>query len=270
MSWLITPQLTTVEGIPWDQIPASLRWTPANMSTALWYDASDAATITTVGGAVSQWNDKSGSSRNATQGAEASRPLLVQAAVNGRSAIDFDGSNDFMSSSLTAAGLFSNAFCFVALFQRRRSGNSDAVPVNRRITNIASPFDGFSSTRRIGTGSAQTSLTSVSWTNISSLPNSPTLFSFCATPSTAYEHLNGTLVGQQSTVGISFSDPGGATNLGGTSNVNFGGYLCETVVVSALLSDGDREKLEGYLAHKWGVTSTLPSNHPYKNAAPTI
>ena len=28
------------------------------------------------------------------------------------------------------------------------------------------------------------------------------------------------------------------------------------------------ESAEGYLAHKWGLTSNLPSDHPYKNNAP--
>ena len=28
------------------------------------------------------------------------------------------------------------------------------------------------------------------------------------------------------------------------------------------------EKAEGYLAHKWGRESALPSDHPYKNSAP--
>ena len=29
------------------------------------------------------------------------------------------------------------------------------------------------------------------------------------------------------------------------------------------------EKVEGYLAHKWGINSSLPANHPYRNSAPT-
>ena len=29
------------------------------------------------------------------------------------------------------------------------------------------------------------------------------------------------------------------------------------------------EKAEGYLAHKWGLTGSLPSSHPYKTSAPT-
>ncbi len=28
------------------------------------------------------------------------------------------------------------------------------------------------------------------------------------------------------------------------------------------------QKAEGYLAHKWGLTGSLPSSHPYKSTAP--
>jgi hypothetical protein len=31
----------------------------------------------------------------------------------------------------------------------------------------------------------------------------------------------------------------------------------------------DREKIEGYLAWKWGINSKLPSGHTYYSAAPT-
>jgi hypothetical protein len=34
-------------------------------------------------------------------------------------------------------------------------------------------------------------------------------------------------------------------------------------------STSDRDKIEGYLAHKWGLTGALPSDHPYKSAAPS-
>ena len=30
----------------------------------------------------------------------------------------------------------------------------------------------------------------------------------------------------------------------------------------------DVQKAEGYLAHKWGLTSNLPVSHPYKSSAP--
>jgi hypothetical protein len=48
------------------------------------------------------------------------------------------------------------------------------------------------------------------------------------------------------------------------------GYIAEVVICDAVLSSTDREKVEGYLAWKWGLESNLPSGHPYENAAPTV
>ena len=42
----------------------------------------------------------------------------------------------------------------------------------------------------------------------------------------------------------------------------------EIIVVSGTLQDTHREKLEGYLAHKWKLNSNLASSHPYKNRSP--
>ncbi|MEL0098746.1 MAG: hypothetical protein VW907_04250, partial [Opitutae bacterium] len=39
----------------------------------------------------------------------------------------------------------------------------------------------------------------------------------------------------------------------------------EIMVVSGTILDSDREKVEGYLAHKWKLESKLSSSHPYKN-----
>jgi len=47
-----------------DRAEAQL-WTPAQISTAAWYDADDASTITHTTNAVTQWDDKSGNARHA-------------------------------------------------------------------------------------------------------------------------------------------------------------------------------------------------------------
>jgi hypothetical protein len=39
--------------------------------------------------------------------------------------------------------------------------------------------------------------------------------------------------------------------------------ICE-IVISENLNQTDREKMEGYLAWKWGTTEELPIDHPYK------
>ena len=53
----------------------------------------------------------------------------------------------------------------------------------------------------------------------------------------------------------------------------FDGRVAEFFVVGALPGTGgtnisDFEKAEGYLAHKWGLTGNLPSDHPFKNVSP--
>lgn len=60
--------------------------------------------------------------------------------------------------------------------------------------------------------------------------------------------------------------------VGGTgSGVNpHRGRTAEVVLCRGALPDDDRQKLEGYLAHRWGLAAQLPAGHPYKAAAPTV
>ena len=66
-------------------------WTPAKITTTLWLDAADSSTITESGGAVSQWDDKSGNDRHATQGTAGNRPSYQNNSV-------YFGSNRFLNS----------------------------------------------------------------------------------------------------------------------------------------------------------------------------
>ena len=49
----------------------------------------------------------------------------------------------------------------------------------------------------------------------------------------------------------------------------FEGDIAEFIIVDGVASTSDRQKVEGYLAHKWGTTSALASSHPYKSSQPT-
>ena len=54
---------------------------------------------------------------------------------------------------------------------------------------------------------------------------------------------------------------------------SFGGKMFEFIVAQTQpgTGGGDKtyiEQAEGYLAHKWGMTSLLPVSHPYKSSAP--
>ena len=57
------------------------------------------------------------------------------------------------------------------------------------------------------------------------------------------------------------------------SNERMGGKMAEFFSSATIPGTGSTdistvEKAEGYLAHKWGLTGSLPSNHPYKNTQP--
>ena len=40
------------------------------------------------------------------------------------------------------------------------------------------------------------------------------------------------------------------------------------MIFDRILSSSEKEKIEGYLAHKWGLAERLPTDHPYKTEAP--
>ena len=50
----------------------------------------------------------------------------------------------------------------------------------------------------------------------------------------------------------------------------FIGFIHEIIICKYILSDTDKKKMEGYLAHKWNLTDNLPSDHAYKNQKPTV
>jgi hypothetical protein len=55
---------------------------------------------------------------------------------------------------------------------------------------------------------------------------------------------------------------GGYAGLGTTN-----GFIKELITFTTNATN--RQLLEGYLAHKWGLTANLPNDHPYKTVGPT-
>ena len=61
----------------------------------------------------------------------------------------------------------------------------------------------------------------------------------------------------------------GAQNTSPTPALYLTGNIGELLFIDGMLSTSDRQRVEGYLAHKWGLTANLPAEHPYKSTAPT-
>jgi len=97
-----------------DEAPA---FSPADLADlALWLDATDASTITLDGSNnVSQWDDKSGNARHATQAAALNRPTYLSSGINGLPTVRGDGDDDIMSWTAFSSGTIHN-FYIVAAF----------------------------------------------------------------------------------------------------------------------------------------------------------
>lgn len=243
---------------------ASTPWTPAQLTTALWLDASDSSTITLNGSNVSQWNDKSGNSRHYAQGVAANQPAYSATAYNSKPGITFDGSTDVLARSttgtsattLTAAFVVSPTnttygFYYLLDFETGRiifatdAGVSDMQPAMFINGAYAGP-----------TGSAVTA---------------QSILVYRTESTTGGIWRDGTRIytlGTGASVAINGNSAVGARHT--TFASPYQGIITEIVVCPSSLSDANRERLEGYLAWKWGNESLLPAGHTYKAGAPTL
>lgn len=255
-------------------------WTPSAITTALWLDAADSGTITTVSGAVSQWNDKSGKNVNATTEVASRRPTYSLNSQNGNNAVTFGGTKNLIFGEALVSGLKFSTTSF--------EGFAAVKPTSFTAGNIifgARGFDtgwmfGFISNKPI----VKLSSTSDLWlpAPMSSITavTEPQIFYFSAPRGSTGQYRNNDNLLQSTTslVGTSsiFQNQinmriGSYADNSNVATGFFEGSIYELIIVGpTLLSNADRQKTHGYLAHKWGLAAGLPSNHPYKSAAPTI
>lgn len=253
-------------------------WTPAAVSLQSWLKCSDPAARTIVDNKFSNLSDKSGSGGGFVQIASSARPGLVSPGLNGLDTADFDGSNLYMSVGSNVIGRNVNALAIAILLR------PDAVNADRRILNLStgdSPTNariliGFNASSQWRVGGRRTD--GGSYAENTAVSASPvvgnwTILVACFNYGSA--NLAIRINGTEESSG-SFLDAGmtsdtnsqGGTIGSGTNGLAFflDGGLGEVVIQPSL---ADVEKIEGYLAHEWGIEAVLPIGHPYKDAPPT-
>lgn len=239
-------------------------WTPAAITTELWADASDSSTVTLTSGKVSQWDDKSGNSRHLVQTNSSYQPDYSSASFNDFNAIDYPGTAKWFEVSSFGSGTYSWFFAF-------------------KVTSNFSTF----------TFLGDTGSTTTTYVPISAQGSSNTSIlrvEGVADPAGAYQ-----IYGGESSQSVSTRDDvNDQLKLTGNIQGNICGYinipvitdtiklgymqtgyfitgeLGEVICVSGTPSASNIEKIQGYLAHKWGHYDKLPSDHPYKNGGPTL
>jgi hypothetical protein len=261
MGLVISKGLTLRKEFQWNETV----WNPSMISTALWLDAADASTVTLESGAVSQWNDKSGNNRHATQVTLEARPTIVSSSVNGRAVIRYDGIDDLLN--LPAITASAGITLFFVLRQ-----NKQAVARNGGIA-LFSSFTGTGSSPHFGGGTGGQrdwfdSFYSAARPQVSStlIPNGVYVGSIKQTGTA----IAGTVFGLiTASVSATFNGSPSLCTVGtGITGIFSQNDYAELVLVQSP-SASDELKIEGYLAHKWALTANLPSDHPYKTVGPT-
>ncbi|MCJ7557243.1 MAG: hypothetical protein MUP90_10070 [Gammaproteobacteria bacterium] len=280
MSWLITGS-------------QKVNWDPSRITTALWLDANDSATITQSGGAITTWADKSGNGRNAT--ADGNPTYSATGMSTSKPAVQLDGTGDAFVSSITGIGSF-NALDVYMVMQTTATAAADtnsaafwgygnvgiaggAYPANKGQLWASSTGNLTGEFIVIASENATFSNGRLGSSTYSRAANTAQILNSKNSTSGSLLFANGAAATLNLAVEITTSTNTALSSIGYTVDSNFyigsfraGGTLfyspaikfAEVIVSSTLLSTLDRQKLEGYLAHKWGLTANLPADHPYK------
>ena len=239
-----------------------LSWSPISINgMEIWLDSSDVDTIQQSSNRVSTWIDKSGNENNASQITDSLRPTFGQ---------DDNGSFVLFTSSVLDSALI-NSDNFLVL-SSGISARSCFFIVDHDGTYFSFLLGSIESTKGyifIGRETYAISIDgdgnydSGSWYYNGQFQASGGDIGSSGSIATNSPSMNGIVYNSNDPaelfyrIGSYLGDKGG-----------FGGKIREIVTFDSYLSDTERQKVEGYLAHKWNLATELPSDHPYKNSAP--
>jgi hypothetical protein len=236
----------------------------------LWFDATDTATITKVGGLVSQWNDKSGNVNNVTQATGADQPNWTLASINTQPAVIFNGS-EFLA-NVAATGL-PQGTAASSIFSVMESTSQPSFPFLVSWGSSGGDFSlAFNDGALAGIGARSTNANAYATALLNTSPHVlSAIFTGPALPTNYLQYLDGTAqaltTGELGNVTIS----GNALSIGslvGGGSFGWVGPIGEIIVYNSALGMANQQTLEGYLAWKWGLQANLPVSHPYFNAPP--
>jgi hypothetical protein len=241
-------------------------WTPSGVATA-WYDAAEIGTLqTNQSGQVSQWSDKAGTN-HLLQAAALRMPYVGN--INGISAVDFrgapagSGDEDYLDFTYNLP-MENSLVMFVWLpeddtnSQQIINGHTDNIQIrygynDQQIQYVATAFNS-----DYGSTTIASSFT---------LPAGSAYMTGWQWGDTMYEYLNGVSNALANRVAYVYDFNVDKVGTYRGTAAYFDGHIGELVVTSDQSLE-TRQKLEGYLAWKWGLEGDLPDEHPYKTVPP--
>jgi hypothetical protein len=236
----------------------------------LWFDFSDTSTVLLGGNVVSKILDKSGYNNHTTN--MGTLYPYHRRYHNGLSMLMGETTNSGFFGSITGATANSSAYTIFLVHSCPRSVPNDwtysLLELRETTTTNYIGFltsAPFSTNALRGVFSKVTSDKAEYATNpSSSIWATPCLTTFTMSATTMEIFFNGT--SRQSRTGLTVPAFTLATYfINGNNMCNYG----ELIVVNNTLNATYRQRVEGYLAHKWGIAGKLPSDHTFKNSPPS-
>ena len=257
-------------GIMASQISGHLSPSSPVAGYTLWLDASDASTITSSGGAVSQWTDKSASAYTFTQATSAYKPTTGATTQNGKNVMTFDGSDSLLSTAAASTWTFihsADSTIFMAYAYSTydqgvvlcdNTGTSSAVgfgwqgntPYNIQwaVTQGGGP------TQFVAANSAGNNAITAAFTYVTQI-SQPT--NATAANRSDWRIKQGSAIKNNTySIARSTSAPAASLRVGDYDQgggFGLGGKLGEVIIYNSVLSAGDILLNQQYLAGKWGV-----------------
>lgn len=199
---------------------------------------------------VASWNDQSSNGNNFTQATASLRPVITQNSMNYNPAVTFDGVDDNLGATINVPE--SNYTGFVVFKSSTSAGVISAVvdPVSPTAGSHDRQF-GFPSSGKFGNRlwNDQTITSAASYNT-----NIPFIGSIDVSGSGQNLYMNGTIDGSGTKTSSDFNWQTGMVIGGHTYWGYYNGDVSEYLLYSNNLTSTDRNKVESYLALKYGIT----------------
>ena len=263
----------TVSGWKNNDSSLAIAANPAGLGLKLWLDASDSSSITQSSGLVSQLSDKSGNGNHVVQSTADNKPKTGITDLNGLNTLSFDGS-DYLRADSSNIKNEDQTWVIVASVDAEGSVNNtaDSLIAYGGWVNGSWELRGHDNYRFFGKVAKDSTAISTSNSSSSDLRGTTQMFSITLdrTNSKLSAWLNGTNFDNEVTDSRNLLVDSRITvmaNRGGTPQSIMGTFA--EVVCYTSANNTDRQAVEGYLAHKWGLTGSLPSNHSHRTVSLT-
>ena len=225
-------------------------------SLQLWLDGSDATSIINSVGAVSSWRDKSGNGNNATQATGASQPTLTSNRINGKSALVFDGTDDFLTAPTSLMNSCSNTSITVFIVSITSVIKAaDIIALSPYLANptfsVLLPFS--NSIVYFDYANNSTGRLTVSWGGTVGTPYLWTLDSNSTIQKNIYR--NGVQIATSANATVANFGTTYSLNIGASAagTNHFNGSIGEILIYNRFLTDAEKASVNAYLMNKWGI-----------------